>query len=73
MNPIPERNPGGIAPLAHRGEPRMVSEGYYQDTDSFSHRVLAPLGVSPPTCEADIEARPVVRRPSGSCGLPIRR
>ena len=35
MNPIPERNPGGIAPLAHRGEPRVVSEEYYQDTGSL--------------------------------------
>lgn len=71
MNPIPERNPGGIAPLAHRGEPRVVSEGYYQDTDSLSHRPLAPIDVSPPTYEACVEARQVVRRPSGSCGLPI--
>ena len=54
MNPIPERNPGGIAPLAHRGEPRVVSEECYQGTGSLSHCVLAPLGVSPPTYEADM-------------------
>ena len=70
MNPIPERNPGGIAPLAHRGEPRVVSEKYYQDTGSLSHRSLAPIDVSPPTCEACVEARQVLRMPGGSCGLP---
>ena len=43
MNPIPERNPGGIAPLAHRGKPRVVSEGYYQDKSSLSHCILAIL------------------------------
>lgn len=43
MNPIPERNPGGIAPLAHRGEPRVVSEEYYQDKGALSHCILALL------------------------------
>ena len=43
MNPIPERNPGGITPLAHRGGPRVVSEECYQETGSLSHRIFTLL------------------------------
>ena len=48
----------------------MVNEEYYQDTGSLSHCSLAPIDVSPPTCEACVEARQGVRRPGGWCGLP---